>query len=496
MNYLSLVAVYSLFHVFITDELVRRAIQDVSSVNEKPFGAFVTLTRGSQSKVHGCMGNWSSEFQEVPSSAVVNWVQQLVLDARYKDQRRLQFSNDVNEDVSTTLTINLMLLPVYRVKRNGIIRDTEMFTNEQYGLIFQGHNGQRATYLPEVFFNESWSNVSKSLVQKAGLTSRKQGTFYAYKTLTVKVEIYNLLFSVRGLYFLEREVAAFYEKYLQDFVPYEFDSSSGQVQVDKSQAVRNVACIVDILHLSEKFKNVLRLGDKPVLQNLDYYFEQWYSYEKDLKQASIFLLKAYTFLFKQGLQFVQKRIALIEESLYDALLTLEPQFEMGEAVSTLAPLVNAATPSDYVKKLFQACTLMQNRLDTFRVSRFRRPQLDLVFELNWQSQSAHKMLEVFPEQLPFFKAYVSELADLLLSILGKSVPYKLETNYLVVIYECLCHLEQSFVLVHEPVPDYLQQYKLLFYTTLLETRRGPFGLFYFKDSTVARLDLTGHTLLV
>ena len=291
-------------------------------------------------------------------------------------------------------------------------------------------------------------------------------------------------------------MAAFYEKYLQDFVPYEFDSSSGQVQVDKSQAVRNAACLVDVLHLSEKFKNVLILDDKPVIQNLDYYFEQWYSYEQDLTQASIFLLKAYTLLFKKGMKAVQKRIALLEESLYDALLTLEPQFAMGEAVSTLAPLVNAATSNEHVKKLFQACTLMRSRLDTFRGSRFRRPQLDLVFELNWQSQSAHKMLEVFPEQLPFFKAYVSELAGLLLSVLENTVPYTLETNYLVVIYECLCHLEKSFVLVREPVPDHLQQHKLLFYTTLLETRRGRFGLFYFKDSTVARLDLTGHTLLV
>ena len=63
MNYLSLVAVYSLFQTFVPQELVQRAIQEVSGASINPFGAFVTLTRGSESKVHGCMGNWSFDFQ-------------------------------------------------------------------------------------------------------------------------------------------------------------------------------------------------------------------------------------------------------------------------------------------------------------------------------------------------------------------------------------------------------------------------------------------------
>jgi AMMECR1 domain-containing protein len=508
MNYLSLVALYSLFHVKIQEELIRRAAQDVSSVSEKPFGAFVTLTRGPESAVHGCVGNWSPDFQEVPSSEIVNWVQQLAQDARHRDQRRFHFSKDVNEDVSTTLTISVMLLPLYTVNtytgflRNGTKGEETLFRNEEYGLIFQGKSGQRATYLPEVYVNETWENVSKSLLQKAGLTSREQGTFYAYKTLTVEVDVYSLLFSVRGTYFIEREVAAFYDKYFEDFVPYEFDSKRGQVVIDKSQAVRSVATLVDVLHLSQKFTSVLSWGDKPVLQNSDYYFEKWYSYGQDYTQASIFLLQAYTFLFHKGVD-VQKRVALLEDSLYNALLTLEPQFEMGEAVSTLAPLVNAATPFDYVEKLFKACTLMRSRLETFRVSRIRRritQQLDLVFELNWQSQSAHKMLHLvlsqFPEHVPFFQAFVSELSEMMLSVLGNNLPHMLETNYLVVVYECLCHLEAAFLLGGDPVPVSLKEQKLFFYTTLLEARRGPMGLFYFRNSTVARLDLTGHMLLI
>ena len=501
MNYLSLVAVYSLFHVFFPEELIRRSAREVP---DEPFGVFVTLTRGPHSAVHGCIGNWSAAFQKVPSGEIVNWVQQLSQDARHRDQRRFQFLKDVNEDVSTTLTISVMLLPLYLVNTyTGALPNSEWFRNEEYGLIFQSENGQRATYLPGVFVNETWNNISTSLVRKAGLTSREQGTFYAYRTLTVEVEIYNFLFSVRGLYFIEREVAAFYEKHFEDFVPYEFDARTGQVTVDKSQAVRNAATLVDVLHLSKKFGALLNWADKPVLENLNYYFQKWYSFEQDFTHASIFLLRAYTLLYNQGVDSVQKRVALLEDNLYDALLTLEPQFAMGEAVSTLASLVNAATPPEYMDKLLKACTLMRSRLETFKVSRLRRgntQQLDLVFELNWQSQSAHKMLEVvlssFPEQVPFFQAFVSELSEMVLSILGTNLPHTLETNYLVVVYECLCHLEKSFLLVGEPVPVTLKQQKFLFYTTLLETRRGPSGLFYFRNSTVARLDLTGHTLLI
>lgn len=502
MNYLSLVAVYSLFHVFVKEELSQRAAKEVASVNEKPFGAFATLTRGPKFEVHGCIGNWSSTFQEVSSGAVVTWLQQLVLDARHKDQRRLQFPTDINEDVTTTLTITVMLLPVYPVNADtGMLKEGEVFKNKKYGLIFQGHNGPRATYLPDVFQNATWEHISTSLIRKAGLTSKEQGHFYAYKTLSLTLNVYQTLFSVRGNYFLEQDVALFYEKYFQDFVPYEFDAKKRQVFTDKSQAVRNVASLVDVLQLSEKFNDSLNWTSKPVLQNLDFYFKKWYSFEQDFTQASIFLLKAYTWLFRHGMKMVQKRVAVIEEGLYEALLTLEPQFAMGEAVSTLAPVVNAATPLEHVDKLMKACTLMRSRLENFKISRIRRRntlQLDLVFELNWQSQSAHRMLQLaltsFPEHVPFFHEFVSELSEMILLVIQNTLPATLETNYLVVVFECLGHLESGLGLTGEAVPVRLQQKKFQFFTTLLQDRRGAMGLYYFKNSNVARLDLTGHTL--
>ena len=494
MNYLSLVALYSLFNVLVQDKLGSRAAADVKSLSGgKPFGVFITLTRNS-SVVHGCMGNWSVDFESVSERTVVSWVEQLAQDARWKDSRRLAFSKDLREDVSTSLEISVMQLPVIMINSTTAQLEGQnvFFNNQEYGVIVVGETGQRATFLPGVFPNETWSTISTQLLHKAGIST---GTFYAYKTFHVRFSVYDLLFSAWGTYFLQQEVAMFYQKFYQDFIPYEFDAKTGTVTVELAEtaSVRNAACVVDVLHLSQKFREDLNWTQKPVLQNLDYYYKQWYKYEHDLTQTSIFLLQAYTLLLRGGVKSVQKRVALLEEGLYDLLFTLEPQFAMGEAVTVLAGLVNASTPPEHVDKLLKACDFMRNRLQGVG----RRKRLDLVFELNWQSQSVYSMLQLsLPEHAPYFQAFVLELADMVLPIVSNASASALETNYLVVIYECLCTLEAALALAGYDVPVELRKQKLKFYGTLLEDRMGRFGLFYFKSGTVARLDLTGHALLI
>ena len=502
MNYLTLVALYALLHVFVPKPLEQRSAEEVNTAlsTNAPFGVFVTLTRDK--KVHGCIGNWSTHFQPVSGATVVDWVQQVTYNARHNDSRRLQFSKDLNEDLTTEVEINIMLLPVVSVDLN----DTSFFNNREYGLIVEG-SGRRAAYLPGVFPESSFSNISQSLLEKAGLESGTDGhgaTFYAYKTHVVTFQLYKLLFSTRTTYYLQQDVAAFYHKYFTDFVPYEFNSKTREVSVSPNEAVRNVSCLVDVLALSTRFNSVLDLRETPLLDNLNFYFQKWFKYQEDLTQASIFLLRAYSLLHEVGTN-VQKRVALLEDGLYEVLLTLEPQFAMGEAVSTLAPLVNAGAPSAFVNKLFQACSLMRSRLDTSAVAvhRFRKRrtwQLNWVFELNWQSQSAHKMLQLslstFPDQVPFLEEMLHTLVETVVPLVSHHSAEALETNYLAVIYECLSHLEAALQLLGQSVPESLLEQKLKFYATLLESRRGGWGLFYFKDSAVARLDLTGHTLLI
>lgn len=504
MNYLILVTLYSLFQVFVPETLWQRAIEEVATL--EAFGVFVTLLRGPKQEVHGCMGNWSLDLDPAQPQQLVHWVEQVTQSARFHDSRQFRFSKNMNEDVSTTVEVNVMLLPLTQVD----VTSASSFSNQEYGLLVEGL-GKRATYLPRVFPNSSLSDISHSLLEKAGLAGQdvENVTFYAYKTHVVTFNAYHWLTSARVSYFLQQEVAAFYAKYFESFIPYEFNSRTHQVSVHREEAVRNVSCLLDVLALSRRFPGTLDWKKTPLLQNLDVYFQKWFMYTEDLTQASIFLIRAYSLLFQEGVSHqqpnVQTRIAFLEDGLYNVLLTLEPQFAMGEAVSTLASLVNAGTPFDHVDKLLKACAFMKSRLETHTQSltRFKRKgfsQLNLVFELNWQSQSAHKMLQLslaqLPEQVPYFTAFIQELANTMLAIVSVVPAKVMETNYIAVIYECLCHLEAAMKLSGEHVSVALLEQKFKFYSTLLETRRGKWGLFYFNNSDVARLDLTGHTLLI
>ena len=77
----------------------------------------------------------------------------------------------------------------------------------------------------------------------------------------------------------------------------------------------------------------------------------------------------------------------------------------------------------------------------------------------------------------------------------------LETNYLAVIYECLSNLDAVMVLLQGTQNDIYEQnvmihneirnQRLRYFAAL---RRGEYGLYYFKDGTHARLDITGHVM--
>jgi hypothetical protein len=83
----------------------------------------------------------------------------------------------------------------------------------------------------------------------------------------------------------------------------------------------------------------------------------------------------------------------------------------------------------------------------------------------------------------------------------------LETNHLAVIYECLSNLEAVMILsemraaiksvnyTHTAMThDEIRNQRLSYFAALAKTRRGEYGLYYFKDGKTARLDITGHVL--
>jgi AMMECR1 domain-containing protein len=452
--------------------LERLAQQQILSLNQSFFGVFVTLKRADQ--IHGCLGFWWPHKDMTPQELIAK-VQQLSQDVRFKDSRRLHFRTDVDQDASAVLEIHFMHQP----KRET---QPDHFSNKTHGLIVDAGQGKRATYLPGVFPNASWSFITQSLCQKAGYVPESVSpSYYSYQTVTTTFRLYNVLFSKDSLDHLRSDVAAFYLKYYDQFVPYEYQTTSNRDHIDPSQAVRNVACMVDVIVLS---KDVATLANKPVIANLDYYYQKWLKTPQTYRQASIFLIRAYSLL---GIH--RARIQLMSTQLYKAmdLKALEPRFELGEAISVLAQL-----PDIHIRECKDAIKWMHDRAKTMTT---QKVSLDSVFEVNWQSQSLHQLIKR--------NIMIDDLATkvwLLFTICMRALDQaiildSLETNYLAVVYECLSNIEAVIkALKMDALKLSKVQNQRLRLFAALAGRRGPYGLYYFKDRVSARLDITGHVM--
>ena len=528
---LKLLAAYALFGIrTINNASLENAAQRQASASSKSrFGVFVTLHRNEneirwdnpdEHQIHGCLGHWM--YESMTPASLVSKVQQLAQDVRTKDERRLHFPTDVDEDASATLEISFMNLPLREIDD---VSKTQ-FSNKRHGILVDSGSGKRATYLPGVYPTASWNYVSQSLRQKAGLSRTAAARFYAYDTTVVSFQLYDVLFSALSASYLSTDVAFFYLKHYADFVPFEYNATTHAVKITEQEAVRNVACIGDVIGFAHDYK--ASFENKPILSNLEHYYQKWLKNPMAYRQTSIFLIRAYE---RWGVH--RSRVQLMSSQLYAALNRneMEPRFELGEAVSVLAQV---SVPR--VKSLNRAMQIMRDRAD--EMLHASATPLDNVFELNWQSQSVFRMfkLELSSASAPVsasrksvsasapvsasvsrksgLNAYV-EHAGLLHRVLMKTAQRtimrleSLETNYLAVIYECLSNLDAVMSLssklhdvhmahahdVHMAhAHDEIRNQRLRYFTALAQMRRGEYGLYYFKDGKTARMDITGHVL--
>lgn len=522
---LKLLATYALFGIrTINDANLQNSVHRQLSLSSKSrFGVFVTLYRNEneilldtpdERQIHGCLGHWSTKYQSMSPEELVTKVQQLVQDVRFKDDRRLHFDTDVDQDASAVIEISLMNLPLREMDDASPETKTQ-FSNKNQGILVDSGSGKRATYLPGVFPNASWAYVSQSLREKAGLGRTSAARFYAYNTTSVKFQVHNTLFSERSASYLRTDVAFFYLKHYADLVPYEYNAATRGATINESEAVRNVACIGDVVVLAGDYRAAFE--NKPVLPNLEYYYQKWLKAPNAYRQASIFLIRAYHILGVHS-----HRIRLMSLHLYTAMgrNELEPQFELGEAVSVLSQV---AVPR--MKALSSAVDYMRARAEDMLHS--KTTPLDTVFELNWQGKSVHQFFKKEMETKDAMSATLSppalkaartkrmnkcvDHAILLFRAFMKTAQRtilrleSLETNYLAVIYELLTNLEAVMVMhdihwehrnddVREVMHNEIRNQRLRYFAALCETRRGEYGLYYFKDGRHARLDITGHVM--
>jgi AMMECR1 domain-containing protein len=508
MEDLKLLAVYALFgiHTINDTSLTDAAQRQLSASSKSRFGVFVTLRRNenemrwddpNEREIHGCLGHWI--HNSMTPAELVSKTQQLAKDVRTKDDRRLHFPTDVDQDASATLDISLM---------NLLLREIDdvnqhQFSNKNQGILVDSGRGKHATYLPGVFPNASWEYISQSLRQKAGIGRSSAARFYAYDTTVVSFNVYDVLFSALSASYLRADVAFFYLKYYDKFVPYEYNATTRAVKVNEEEAVRNLACIGDVIAFAEDYKSAF--NNKPILSNLEHYYQKWLKKPVAYRQASIFLIRAYD---RWGVH--RSRVQLMSSQLYAAMdgNALEPRFELGEAVSVLAQV---SVPR--VKSLKRAVKLMRERAEAMLHA--DSTPLDNVFELNWQSQSVYQMLKLELSASASASASASsrkprssdlnacvDHASVIFGVLTRTAQRtilrleSLETNYLAVIYECLSNLDAVMKLSDNPrqmshVHDEIRNQRLRYFAAL---RRGEYGLYYFKDGKTARLDITGHVM--
>ena len=506
---LKLLSVYAMFGIRTMNHAnLERAAQHKLAVSSKSrFGVFVTLRRHENvfnpddldaTQIHGCLGHWTPNYQSMTPEELVAKVQQLAHDVRFNDERRLHFETDVDQDASAVIEISFMNRPLDEIDAVNC----SAFSNKTRGLIVDSGTGKRATYLPGVYPTANWSYVSQSLRQKAGLGRTAAARFYAYETTVAKFQAYNTLFSALSASHLRSDVAFFYLKHYGELVPYEYNAATKASKIRETEAVRNVACIGDVIGFAHDYRAAFE--SKPVLPNLEHYYQLWLKAPTVYRQASIFLIRAYHL---RGVH--AHRIQLMSSQLYAALNRdeLEPRFELGEAVSVLAQV---SVPR--VKSLKRAMAIMRERADDMLHA--TTTPLDNVFELNWQSQSVHQMLKLEArirtttattqsKSRPGLDAL--EHAIVLFRVLMKTAQRtilrldSLETNYLAVIYECLSNLDAVMELhdahsEESAVRNEIRNQRLRYFAALAESRRGEYGLYYFKDGKTARLDITGHVI--
>ena len=508
---LKLLATYALFGIrTINDANLEHAVQrQLSASSKSRFGVFVTLHRNENEiqlddpgarQIHGCLGHWSPKYHSMTPAELTLNIPQLIKDVRTKDDRRLNFDTDVDQDASATLEISFMNLPLREMDDASPETKTQ-FSNKKQGVLVDSGSGKRATYLPGVFPNASWAYISQSLRQKAGLGRTAAARFYAYDTTVTKFTVYDVLFSALSASHLRTDVAFFYLKHYANFVPYEYNAATRAVTINEAEAVRNVACIGDVIRFAQDYKAAF--DNKPIISNLENYYQKWLKAPTAYRQASIFLIRAYD---RWGVH--RSRVQLMSAQLYAALdrNALEPRFEMGEAVSVLAQV-----PVPRVKALKRALEIMWKR--AAEMLHADTTPLDNVFELNWQSQSVRQLFKLEPSTSKASRASNAskshaDHALLLFSVFVKTAQRtitrldSLETNYLAVIYECLSNLDAVMVLSenhreHDEIAmvhDEIRNQRLRYFAALTETRRGEYGLYYFKDGNTARMDITGHVV--
>ena len=156
------------------------------------WGLFVTIERSKKTQkkantnmVHGCQGTFGdNNYTNLTYKIIYDYILDKAIASAYQDNRKNFFSfQDLKNDKKAKLEISLLKNPIYKIDfENGYINDLNIyFNNGEFGIIMDD-NGNKATYLPNVFPNKSWIEIRNDLVEnKAGTKINPNIKFFAYR---------------------------------------------------------------------------------------------------------------------------------------------------------------------------------------------------------------------------------------------------------------------------------------------------------------------------
>src|SRR5271154_6631356 len=259
-----------------------------SAIPDNTFGVFVGIDRSAKhalldwpNRVHGCIGYWDPDYKVMDKNLILTKMMQVSKSATWEDNRRKYFKHSIYLDLYAKYKVYFMLGPIKEIDNDGFIKETgEMFDNDKYGLIVVNANDQyqRATYLPDVFSVTDWSHIKDSLIQKADIIDPTKISFYAYDSLIVSMTLADY-FVMPFNHFINHRY--------QEFVPHTINNNI--VIIDKTDDVRNLANIYDILMMERYNYPLDETVKQSIINNIDYYINK---YKHITRQATPFMMLA------------------------------------------------------------------------------------------------------------------------------------------------------------------------------------------------------------
>ena len=438
---------YSLFgKKFIKDKII------IDLVPKNTFGVFSTIRRNNKLQkwpvdIHGCIGYWSNDFSILSQIKLYEKLLSVSHDSMWNDNRKTYFDSIYN-DTKSYLEIEFMLYPKYEIDNNGNIpKLNKKYDNSKYGIIVKDDNGYRATYLPNVFNNISWLEITNSVKQKAGIKNSKV-SYYAYKIKKIRKRIIDILKDgIFGYYSIKyyTEFLLSNAIYTKEF-PFPYVIKNNEI-IYSNEQVRNISCFNELINYYTLYNDLLTNTQLNKIKNIIL------SYLKNINnyssQALSFLGNTITF-FKINNNLKKQFCSKLKNSLTKA----KNEFEKPEIIIGLKDANCDINYEEIIKTLYF-------------------DEKSSIFHMNWVIQTFSKFNIKLNNK--FIKIFIKKVNTIINNIDNE------ETNSIAVSFEAC-----SFLLYNNKIMNYAFQLWIS-----LEKRRT-YNMLYSFINNESRIDISGH----